>query len=79
VIEIPRPKEINGGKYIKFRVSKKFYDFIKEFSQNIGLSVSETCRSALEISFEALFLGKLTNVDKEFKEKYKHLKGRKNE
>jgi hypothetical protein len=25
------------------------------------------------MSFEALFLGKLKNVDKEFREKYKHL------
>jgi hypothetical protein len=68
-----RPREINGTRYIKIRVSNKFYNFIKEFSNNLGLPISEVCRSALIISFEALFLGKLKNVDKEFRERYKHL------
>jgi hypothetical protein len=70
---MPRPREIDGSKFIKIRVSSKFYNFIKEFSNNLGLPISEVCRSALIMSFEALFLGKLKNVDKEFREKYKHL------
>ena len=68
-----RPREIDGTRYIKIRVSNKFYNFIKEFSSNLGLPISEVCRSALISFFQALFLGKMKNIESEFRERYKHL------
>jgi hypothetical protein len=67
---MPRPREVNGSEYIKIRVSKKFYNFIKEYSKTIGLPISEVCRSALISFFEALFLGKMKDVHDEFMKKF---------
>ena len=65
-----RKKEINGNKFIKFRISKKMYELIKRTSEHLGISMSETCRSALELFFMGLFLGRLKNVESEFYKKY---------
>ncbi|MEM1543721.1 MAG: hypothetical protein QW795_03465 [Candidatus Bathyarchaeia archaeon] len=67
-----RPKsDIKQNKFIKIRVSEKFYDFIKEFSSRLGISVSECCRGALEIFFMAYYLGKVKEIDRAFYMKYK--------
>jgi len=69
--KMPRPKTISGTKFIKFRVSNKFYSFIQEIARRSGLTVSETCRSALLMFFMSLFLGKARNIEDEFYKKYK--------
>lgn len=66
-----RPKtDLVKDKFIKIRVSGKLYNFIKDFSQEMGISVSELCRTAIQNFFMALLLGKMKNVDKEFFKKF---------
>ena len=65
-----RKKEINGNKFVKFRISSKMYELIKRVSEELGITISETCRSALELFFMGLFLGKFKGVENEFWKKY---------
>jgi len=67
---MPRPKTVNGKKYLKIRVSEKFYNFLKRVSEETGFSISETCRSALEIFFMAYFTGRLKGIEDEFWRKF---------
>lgn len=67
-----RPKtELPQTKFLKIRVTNKFYNFLKTFSQEMGISLSECCRIAIESFFMALILGKMKNVNKEFYRKFK--------
>lgn len=61
-----RKKEIDGNKFIKFRVSSKMYNFIRRVSEEMGTSISETCRSALQLFFMGLALGKFKGIEDEF-------------
>lgn len=61
-----RKKEIDGNKFLKFRVSTKMYEFIKRVSQELGISISETCRSALQLFFMGVALGKFKGIEDEF-------------
>jgi len=65
-----RKKEIDGNKFVKFRISSKMYELIKRVSEELGITISETCRSALELFFMGLFLGKFKGVEDEFWKKY---------
>jgi hypothetical protein len=67
---MPRPSTIDGKRYIKIRVSEKFYKFITELSKRFGMSTSELCRSALEISFMAMYVGKINSIEKQFYKRY---------
>jgi hypothetical protein len=69
-----RPKTIDGTRFIKIRVTSKFYKLIQVIAERLGIpSISEFCRSSLEIVVMGLFLKKNTalgNVEKEFMKKY---------
>ncbi|MGQ9469887.1 MAG: hypothetical protein ACUVTD_08765 [Nitrososphaerales archaeon] len=65
-----RPAIVDGNVWLKIRVSKQFYELIKEIAGRCGLTVSETCRSALEFAFMGLFLKRLGSIEKEFMERY---------
>jgi len=63
---VGRKKEIDGNKFIKFRVSSKMYYFIRDLSEELGITISETCRSALQLFFMGLALGKFKGIEDEF-------------
>lgn len=69
-----RPKTIDGTRFIKIRVTSTFYEFIKKKSKEIGVpTISEFCRSALEIVCMGIYAGKnvkFGEVEKEFWKKY---------
>jgi len=73
-----RSKEVNGSRFIKFRVSNKMYMLIKEVANRLGISISETCRSALYIFFMSLFTGKKEEIEKEFWRYYESKKTTRN-
>ena len=61
-----RPSRINGSKSIRFRVSNKMYDIMKSASNEMGMSISEICRSAINTYFMTLILNKTEQIKKEF-------------
>jgi len=75
---MPRPRTIGGNKFVKFRVSEKFYTLIKELAERSGLTISETCRSALEIFFMGLVTGKFKHIEEEFNRLLKEKRNYKN-
>jgi len=64
-----RPIEINGKKDLRIRVSTQFYEFLKEVAKQSGMTISEVCRSALEVWFMVMYMGKALDLKKEY-EKY---------
>jgi hypothetical protein len=65
---MPRPIEINGKKDLRIRVSTQFYEFLKEVARQSGLTISEVCRSALEVWFMVMYMGKALDLKKEYEE-----------
>jgi len=69
-----RPKTIDGTRFIKIRVTNTFYEFIRKKSKELGIpSMSEFCRSALEIVCMGMYIGKdvkMGEIEKKFWEKY---------
>ena len=61
-----RPREIDGKKDLRIRVSTAFYNFLKEVANQSGLTISEVCRSALEVWFMVMYMGKALDLKKEY-------------
>jgi len=54
---MPRPKEINGSAWVKFRTNKRVKSFLEEVAKDSGVTVSELCRGAVMDYFFARLLG----------------------
>jgi len=63
-----RQKEIDGTRWIKFRVNEKMYEFIKKVSEEMGVTISETCRGAIQLFFMGIALGRFKGIENELKE-----------
>jgi len=63
-----RQREIDGSRWVKFRVNTKMYEFIKKVSDEMGVTISEMCRSALQLFFMGVVLGKFKGIEDELRE-----------
>lgn len=67
---MPRPRKINGSKWIKFRVNTKIHNFLHDVAKDSGITVSELCRNAVLYVFFGFLLGEFRHTFPEMKERF---------
>jgi len=67
---MPRPREIDGFSWIKFRTSNKIRNILSEMSKDYGITISELCRNAVLYVVMGYLMGEFKHTFPELREEF---------